>query len=92
MKAFAEGQRPVRISAKVLARGDEVGELWREFAQMAERLQRLLDDQNHHSAMCRTSCASLSTQRRGIGTRAHGCLARTTRVLDRIELETKRFK
>lgn len=45
VKAFANGQWPVYLSPRVLQRQDEVGELGREFGQMAERIQRLLAEQ-----------------------------------------------
>lgn len=45
VRAFADGQWPVRIAPQVLARPDEIGELGREFSQMASRLQRLISDQ-----------------------------------------------
>lgn len=45
VRAFAEGQWPVKYSSRMLGRKDEVGELGREFVQMANRIQRLMTDQ-----------------------------------------------
>lgn len=45
VRAFANGQWPVSISPDVLRRNDEIGELSREFDDMAARLQRLISDQ-----------------------------------------------
>ncbi len=45
VKAFANGRWPVYLSPQVLQRQDEVGELGREFEQMAQRIQRLLAEQ-----------------------------------------------
>ncbi|WP_430461261.1 HAMP domain-containing sensor histidine kinase [Thalassolituus sp. LLYu03] len=45
VRAFAHGHWPVRIADDVLLRRDEIGELSREFADMAARLERLISDQ-----------------------------------------------
>lgn len=45
VRAFAKGKWPVKYSTRMLERSDEIGELGREFVQMANRLQRLMTDQ-----------------------------------------------
>ncbi|MEN9464922.1 MAG: hypothetical protein RL217_1103 [Pseudomonadota bacterium] len=92
VKAFAEGQRPVRISAKVLARSDEVGELGREFAQMAERLQRMLDDQKQLlSDVSHELRSPLARSVVALELARMDALPEQQEFLDRIELETQRL-
>ena len=92
VRAFADGRWPVRIAPRVLARPDEIGELGREFSQMASRLQRLISDQ-------RQLLRDVSHELRSPLARSAVALelARLDSVpeqqeyLDRIELETRRL-
>lgn len=92
VRAFADGQWPVRIAPKLLLRRDEIGELGREFGQMAERLQRLISDQRQllrdvshelRSPLARTAVA-LELARLD-------AVPEQVEYLDRIELETQRL-
>lgn len=92
VKAFADGHWPVKISPHLLARQDEIGELGREFSQMAHRLERLVADQ-------RQLLSDVSHELRSPLARSVVALelARLDAVpaqqeyLDRIELETHRL-
>ena len=92
VRAFADGRWPVRVAPRVLARPDEIGELGREFSQMASRLQRLISDQ-------RQLLRDVSHELRSPLARSAVALelARLDAVpeqqeyLDRIELETGRL-
>ncbi|MCD8522987.1 MAG: ATP-binding protein [Saccharospirillaceae bacterium] len=92
VRAFADGRWPVRIAPALLRRRDEIGELGREFGQMAERLQRLISDQRQllrdvshelRSPLARTAVA-LELARLD-------AVPEQQEYLDRIELETRRL-
>lgn len=92
VKAFADGKWPVSIAQDVLSRRDEIGELGREFDQMATRLERLISDQ-------RQLLRDVSHELRSPLARSAVALelARLDapqpqiEYLDRIELETQRL-
>lgn len=92
VRAFANGQWPVRIAQRVLARPDEIGELGREFSQMASRLQRLISDQRQllrdvshelRSPLARSAVALELVRLDAVPEQQE--------YLDRIELETARL-
>lgn len=92
VRAFARGKWPVKYSTRMLERNDEIGELGREFVQMANRIQRLISDQRRllsdvshelRSPLARTSVA-LELARLD-------AVPEQIEYLDRIELETGRL-
>lgn len=92
IRSFASGRLAVAVADDVLLRKDEVGDLGREFAQMAERLQKLLDGQQQ---LMRDVSHELRSPLARIAVALE--LARLDAVveqgehLDRIELETSRL-
>lgn len=92
VKAFANGQWPVYLSPKLLKRQDEIGELGREFEQMAQRIQRLLADQRQllsdvsHELRSPLARSAIALELARLDT-----VPEQAEYLDRIELENQRL-
>jgi len=91
-RRLAEGDLSARSGAPVNGRSDEIGQLMRDFDQMAERIEslveaqsRLLKDVSHE---LRSPLARLSV---ALGLARHRATPDIENTLDRIELETDRL-
>ena len=92
LRRFGEGDLEQRVGASIGHRRDEIGELGREFDQMAERIatllsaeRRLLQDISHELR------SPLARQRVALELARQGAGADTIKALDRAEREAKRL-
>ena len=89
---FAEGDLSARAGSSVTRRGDEIGQLGREFDHMAGRIEKMVTQQRHLlrdiSHELRTPLARLSV---ALGIARRSAEVETAGSLDRIEQETERL-
>lgn len=92
VRAFARGKWPVRYSRHMLERNDEIGELGREFVQMANRIQRLMTDQRQLlSDVSHELRSPLARSAVALELARMDAVSEQDEFLDRIELENQRL-
>lgn len=90
--ALAHGDWSARVAPRLLQRRDEIGELGREFNQMAQRLQRLISDQRQLlSDVSHELRSPLARSAVALELARLDAVPEQEEYLDRIELENQRL-